>query len=67
MCPRLAQRGSVASYRVYFLNGQGRIMRAIDLACDNDEQAVAEARRLSSGQAVELWERARLIGRYEPE
>lgn len=57
----------MASYRVYFLNGQGRIMRAVDLACDTDDEAVAQARDLASGQAVELWDRARLIGRYDPE
>jgi hypothetical protein len=56
----------VASYRVYFLNEKGRIVRALELACQTDEEAVEQTRQLVDGQAVELWERARLIGRFEP-
>ena len=56
----------MASYRVYFLNAEGRIMSAVDLSCDSDDHAAAEARRLADGRPVELWERARLIGRFEP-
>ena len=58
-------RAGVASYRVYFLNGQGRIVRAAELNCDTDEEATEQAKALASGQAVELWDRARLIGRFE--
>jgi hypothetical protein len=56
----------VASYRVYFLNDKGRIVRAIELASQTDEEAVEQTRQLVDGQAVELWERARLIGRFDP-
>jgi hypothetical protein len=57
----------VSAYRVYFLNFDGRIVRALELACDTDEEAVEQARILADGQPVELWDRARLMGRFEPQ
>jgi hypothetical protein len=59
-------RTGVASYRAYFLNAGGHIVRAVELACETDEDAAQEARRLLNGQAIELWERARMIARFDP-
>lgn len=56
----------MANYRVYFLNGQGRIVRAVDLPCESDEEARSKAQALAENQVVELWERARQLGRFEP-
>ena len=56
----------MASYRAYFLNAGGHIVRAVELACDTDEDASKEALRLLNGQAIELWERARMVARFDP-
>jgi hypothetical protein len=56
----------LASYRAYFLNKDGHIVRAVELACESDDDASKEALRLLNGQAIELWERARMIARFEP-
>lgn len=58
--------GEMTSYRVYFLNAQGGINRAVELDCSDDDQAQEAARALAAQQPVELWERSRLIGRYDP-
>ena len=54
------------SYRAYFLNTGGHIVRAVELACDTDEDASQEALQLLNGQAIELWERARMVARFDP-
>ena len=65
--PLGAHRGlGLTSYRVYFLNDHGRIVRALDLACDTDEEARAKAQALADSQTVELWDRARQLGRFTP-
>jgi hypothetical protein len=56
----------LASYRAYFLNAGGHIVRAVELACDTDEDAAEEARRLVNAQPIELWERARMVARFDP-
>ena len=60
------RRVGVASYRAYFLNSGGHIVRAVELACDTDDAAAEAARRLLNGQPIELWERARMVARLEP-
>jgi HJR/Mrr/RecB family endonuclease len=55
----------VPSYRIYFLNKAGHIVRACELACMTDEEAVAETQKQADAQTVELWDRARLIARFE--
>jgi hypothetical protein len=51
------------SYRLYRLDGAGKINTAewIDAACDEDAVRAAEA-RCSSGK-YELWDRRRLVAR----
>lgn len=55
----------MSGYRIYFLNGEGRFMRALELMCRDDEEATSQARELADGHAVELWDRARLVARFE--
>lgn len=50
-------------YRIYFLNAQGRITRALELSCAGDAEAMEEAAVHADGYDIELWERARLVGR----
>ncbi len=54
----------MADYRAYILGADGRIMKPIDLECDNDEVAKEAAERLVDGHDVELWQGRRKIGTF---
>jgi hypothetical protein len=51
----------MAEYRLYLLDGRGRIMRAIEFSCEDDETALQEADRRRSGQPAELWQLGRFV------
>lgn len=51
----------MAHYRLYTLDSGGRIARAFDLACPDDEGAVAEATSLHPGESIELWCGSRVV------
>ena len=48
-------------YRLYFLDREGRIRRAMDLDCDDDAEAVQAMEARDEGGGMELWEAARLV------
>ena len=50
-------------YRLYLMSGDGHILRAVELTCENDSEALEQAEGLAQGQAAELWNQARLVGR----
>ena len=54
-------------YRLYFLNPDGHIIRRVEFEAPNDEQALAHAKRFADGKALEVWQRARKVGRLEPQ
>jgi len=58
--------GGVIDYRLYFLNDQGRIVRAEPFACADDAEALKRAGALADGSTVELWRSDRIIGRMGP-
>jgi len=51
-------------YRLYFLDEQGRINRALDLECADDEEAVSRVSEHRYQYGLELWEGARLVKRF---
>ena len=51
----------MVDYKIYFLNLEGHIVSATDLAAKTDDEAIEEAERLALGDVFELWERARCI------
>jgi hypothetical protein len=56
------------TYRIYRIDSEGNIpepSKAIE--CEDDDEAVAQARRYVDGLAVELWLGARLIRRFKSE
>jgi hypothetical protein len=57
------QRHQAANYIVYILDGTGRIHGAEWIAAADDSDALAQARRLTTGGRCELWQRARRIAR----
>ena len=56
----------MASYRLYRLDGAGRISTAEWVEADDDVAAKALAVELCTGGAVELWSRNRLVARVDP-
>ena len=53
-------------YRAYILGLDGHIQDRIDLFCTNDDEAKERAKQLVDGHAVELWDEARKVARFEP-
>lgn len=54
------------TYRVYCFDGGSRIVRADWLEAFNDAEALVAAKGLMDCFRIEVWERDRLAGRYEP-
>jgi hypothetical protein len=52
-------------YRIYFLDDDGQLASAQDLAAADDREAVKKARQLLDRQDIELWDGERLVGRFE--
>jgi hypothetical protein len=55
----------LADYRADIVDVDGRVVRAIDLVCPNDEIAKEHARSLVDGHDVELWRGARHIEKFK--
>jgi hypothetical protein len=53
------------TYRAYFLDDGAHILRPPEIIeCANDHDASRQAKKLVNGCDVELWEDARLVGRF---
>lgn len=56
------------SYRLYCLDGAGRISQAEWLKALSDEDAVSQAKALKNGaRTCEVWERGRLVATLRSE
>jgi hypothetical protein len=55
----------MAEYRAYILSPDGRISKAVDIFCDDDEAAKEKAKKLVDGHDIELWQRDRKIAKFE--
>jgi len=55
----------LASFRLYRLDGAGRIVSAEWLEADGDDHAQQLARDLNAETTVEIWDRKRMIARIE--
>lgn len=54
----------MANYRLYRLDGAGRITDAAELIeAESDDQAIARARAVSGDAAGELWQGRRFVGK----
>ena len=55
-------------YRIYRVDEEGHITGlAAEITCDTDDQAIERSRQYVDGLAVEVWNRARLVKRLEPD
>ena len=56
----------MGNFRLYRLDGAGKIASAEWLDADDEAQALDLARGLNAATTVEVWNRNKLIGRVEP-
>ena len=56
----------MAGYRLYRLDGAGRISAAEWIEAADDSAATAQARALGNGSTLELWVGSRFVGRVDP-
>jgi hypothetical protein len=57
----------MVAYRVYLLDGTGRIERAEWLEADGDAQAIIATRGAAGDRPFEVWEKRRLVARFPDE
>lgn len=58
--------GLVKAYRLYWLDGAGKIATAEWLEADTDDAAVRDVGSRAQPRACEIWEGRRLVGRVNP-
>lgn len=64
---RLRNGGAgLTNYRLYRLDGAGKITNAEWIEASGDEDALVEARGRAQAGSFELWEKNRLIERFRP-
>ena len=56
----------MADYRLYLLNRQGRISRALPLVCETDDHAVDQVYAYPHTDGMELWQLDRLVRKFAP-
>lgn len=56
----------MGTYRLYCLDGIGKVASAEWIEAPDDEAAIATASRLRDGRLCELWQGSRLVGRVGP-
>ena len=54
----------MTDYRLYVIGTDGHFEKAVLLDCSNDEAAIESAKQYINGHGVELWQRDRLIARF---
>jgi hypothetical protein len=57
----------VSEYRLYFLNDDGHIERALDIECEDDEAAIQAVLIIGGDQPKELWQRGRRVISFPPD
>ena len=60
---RLLKVLHVAGYRLYGLDGVGKVASAQWIEADDDAAAIAAAAKIMDGKDCELWQGARLVSR----
>ena len=55
----------MAHYKAYVIGDDGRVERAHDLVCPDDDAARDAARKLVDDRDIELWQLARKVTKFE--
>ena len=56
----------MANYRLYRLDGAGKIMNAEWIEAESDEAALSQAQQRADSGCFELWDKNRLVERFRP-
>lgn len=56
----------MAEYRLYCIDGDGKIASAEWVQATSDDEAVAIVRIKKAGRVCEIWDRQRLVAKIEP-
>jgi hypothetical protein len=51
-------------YRAYLIGSDGHFLDAVPLHCDDDHQAIQQAKALTDSHNVELWQLDRLVATF---
>ena len=62
----LIEATPVPAYRAYRIGSDDRVCAAVEMTARSDDEAIEIAKGMVNGSAVELWDRDRKIGRFEP-
>lgn len=54
-------------YRLYFLSDAGHILRAIDMLCADDDDAMERSQEIRRGAAAEPWQLGRSVCAFAAE
>jgi len=54
------------AYRAFMLDRAGRVSSAQIVSAEDDGQARRQVRAMVGRNVIELWERTRFLGRFEP-
>jgi hypothetical protein len=54
-------------YRAYAIGSDGHIIKAIALVCDDDKQAVEQAKEALENHTIEVWSGNRFVARVDLE
>jgi hypothetical protein len=57
----------MAGYRAFTVGTDGHFVGFEPIVCDTDDQAVARAKHLLDGRAIEVWCAERLVAKLKPE
>jgi hypothetical protein len=52
-------------YRVYIIGSDGQFIRAVELACRDDEAAKEYAKQFVDGHDIELWQQDRKVAKFD--
>ena len=52
-------------YYAFVVDADGHIQNRVVVDCDNDDEAKRLAEQLVDGHAIELWQEARMVARFE--
>ena len=55
----------MGTYRLYGLDGVGKVASAEWIEAEDDEAAIEAAKKMMDGYKYELWERSRLVIRFD--
>jgi hypothetical protein len=55
----------MAHYRAYLVGHDSYFIKAVDMDCEDDDDARKRAQKMVDGHDVELWQHARRIAKFE--